>query len=103
MSRLSVTVPLLPPPVGSVPEVTPVIVPVPTAAHCQALPFHCRTWLALHAFVRLRFRVPLVPPPMSPLPLAVVTPVMVPVPGKACTWAKVICQLLAMSRFLQAC
>ena len=34
-------------------------------------------------------RVPLVPPPVSPLPVAVVTPVIVPVPGKVCPETKV--------------
>jgi hypothetical protein len=104
VSTLRVTVPLVPPPVRPVPAITPVIVPVPTAAHCQALPFHCRTWLALHVLVRLRFRVPLVPPPLRPLPLVVVIPVIVPVPGKVCPLAKVNCHCWQCSgRFLPAC
>ena len=40
--RLSVTLPLVPPPVRSVPAVTPVIVPVPGDAQAHALPVHCR-------------------------------------------------------------
>src|SRR5208283_1725278 len=38
--RFSVTFPLVPPPVRSVPAVTPVTVPVPTAAQTHELPFH---------------------------------------------------------------
>src|SRR5271168_1508781 len=41
--RLNVTLPLVPPPVRSVPAVTPVIVPVPTAAHTHELPLYCST------------------------------------------------------------
>jgi len=40
--------------------------------------------------------VSLVPPPVSPLPLAVVIPVIVPVPGNVCPVAKVIWPLLAI-------
>ena len=39
---------------------------------------------------------PLVPPPVRPDPVAVVIPVIVPVPGKVCPVAKVICPLLAI-------
>src|SRR5215470_2749992 len=77
VSRFSVTVPLVPPPVRAVPAVTPVIVPVPlTVAHTQALPFHCSTCLLEQFVCRLRLNVPLVPPPVSPLPLPVVIPVI---------------------------
>src|SRR5580698_11528006 len=39
--RFSVRLPLLPPPVRSVPAVTPVIVPVPAEAQPHAVPVHC--------------------------------------------------------------
>jgi len=69
---------------------TLVTVPVPLMVlHAHAVPFHCNTWLAAHVFSRLRLSVPLVPPPVKPLPLAVVTPVIVPVPENICPVAKV--------------
>ena len=44
VSRFRVTVPLVPPPVRSVPAVTPVIVPVPpSVAQAHDVPFHCNT------------------------------------------------------------
>ena len=43
VSRFKVTFPVAPPPVRSTPAVTPLIVPVPTEAHSQELPFHCKT------------------------------------------------------------
>src|SRR5208337_849184 len=77
VSRFNVTLPLVPPPVRSVPEVTPVMVPLPLRfAHPHAVPFHCSTWFAAQLVIRLRLSVPLVPPPVSPLPLPVVTPAM---------------------------
>jgi hypothetical protein len=50
----------------------------------------------LQAVVKPRAKVPLLPPPVSPLPLAVVTPVIVPAPGKLCPGAKVSWPLLAI-------
>jgi hypothetical protein len=41
--KFNVTFPLVPPPVRSVPAVTPVIVPVAAEAHTHELPFHCNT------------------------------------------------------------
>src|ERR1700734_201932 len=79
--RFRVTLPPVPPPVRAVPAVTPVIVPVPTAEHAHALPFHCSTCPLAQVVSSPRFSVPLVPPPLRPLPLAVVTPVSVPPPA----------------------
>src|SRR5208282_2365814 len=99
--RLSVTLPLVPPPVKSVPAVTPVIVPVPGEAHPHALPLHCRIWLAAQTFVNDRFSVPLVPPPISPLPAAVLIPVIpLPLPPANTTsnsggWLVVVVSLLS--------
>src|SRR5271156_301229 len=59
VSTFTVTVPLVPPPVRSVPAVTPVIVPVPGDAQAQALPLHCRICFAAQAVVRDRLSVPL--------------------------------------------
>ena len=51
VSRFSVTVPLTPPPVRSVPAVTPVMVPVPPrVAQTHAVPLNCRTWLEEQVF-----------------------------------------------------
>src|SRR5208282_5602192 len=96
VSRFRVTLPLVPPPVRSVPAVTPVIVPLPAEKQAHALPFHCSTWLVAQLFTRLRLRFPLAPPPLRPLPDVVVIPVIVPVPGNVCPLANVICPLLAM-------
>src|SRR5580704_1869046 len=96
VSRFRVTFPLVPPPVRSVPAFTPVIVPVPAEEHTHALPFHCSTWFVAQVLTRLIFKFPLVPPPLRPLPDAVVTPVIVPVPGNVCPLANAICPLLAM-------
>src|SRR5580704_2758654 len=81
--RLKFRLPAAAPPVRPLPlaVVTPVMVPVPAAEQAHAVPFHCRTCLAVHVFNKLRLSAPRVPPPVSPLPSAVVTPVMVPVPG----------------------
>src|SRR5277367_3272727 len=81
VSRLSVTLPLVPPPVRSVPAVTPVIVPVPAFEHAHALPFHCNICFEAQVVVRLRLSVPLVPPPVRPLLDPVSTPVIVPPPA----------------------
>src|ERR1700727_3363566 len=43
ISRLSVTLPLAPPPVRSVPAVTPVMVPVPALAQAHAPPMNSKT------------------------------------------------------------
>ena len=57
------------------------------------------------AFVRLSASVPLVPPPVRPLPLAVVTPVMVPVPlpvstmSNSAVWLFVVFSLLSKLAF----
>src|SRR5580700_2229661 len=64
------------------------MVPLPVEEHAHEVPFHCKTCLALHVLVRPRASVPLVPPPVRPLPVAVVMPVMVPVPGKVCPVTK---------------
>jgi hypothetical protein len=98
--RLNVTLPLVPPPVRSVPAVTPVIVPVPGDAQAHALPLHCRIWLAAQTFVSERFSVPLVPPPISPLPAAVVIPVIPPPPpantiSNSGGWLVVVVSLLS--------
>src|SRR5580658_1719000 len=61
--------------------------------HAQALPFHCSTWPLAQVLVSPTVTVPVVPPPVRPDPA--VTPVRVPVPGKACPPANVICPLLA--------
>ena len=96
MSRFNVTAPLVPPPVRSVPAVTPVMVPPLVAlAQTQAVAFHCNTWPVAQVLIRPRLRLPVLPPPVSPLPLAVVTPVMVPVPGNVCAELKVTTPLLA--------
>jgi hypothetical protein len=50
VSRFRVTVPLVPPPVKSVPAVTPVIVPVASVTQLHALPLYSSTWLAEQAF-----------------------------------------------------
>src|SRR5271157_6166151 len=101
--RLSVTLPLVPPPVRSVPAVTPVIVPVPTAAHTHELPLYCNTLFAEQALVSDKFSVPLVPPPVRPLPLAVVTPVSVPPPANTMSnsagWLVVVFSLLSKLAF----
>src|ERR1022692_4430350 len=77
VSRLSVTLPLVPPPVRSVPAVTPVIVPVPfEVAHTHVLPFHCRTCPLEQVVSKLSVTVPLVPPPARPAPA--VTPLIGP-------------------------
>jgi hypothetical protein len=82
-----VTLPLVPPPVKSVPAVTPVIVPLPPiVAQAQAVPLHWRTCFDEHVFNRLSVRLPVEPPPLSPLPVAVVTPVIVPVPVPGKVW-----------------
>src|ERR1051326_2777638 len=80
VSRFKVTLPLMPPPVRSVPAVTPVIVPEPVLLHAQLLPFHLNPWFAAPVLSRLRFSVPVLPPPVRPLPAAVFTPVIVPFP-----------------------
>lgn len=83
MSRFKVTLPLVPPPVRSVPALTPVMVPPPLIVlQTHPLPLQLSTCPLEQALVRDRFNVPLVPPPIRPLPLAVPTPVIVPVPGK---------------------
>src|SRR5580700_444948 len=64
------------------------MVPLPVEEHAHEVPFHCKTCLALQVLVRPRESVPLVPPPVRPLPVAVVMPVMVPVPGKVCPVTK---------------
>src|SRR5271157_1242942 len=101
--RLSVTLPLVPPPVRSVPAVTPVIVPVHTAAHTHELPLYCTTLFAEQALVSDKFSVPLVPPPVRPLPLAVVTPVSVPPPANTMSnsagWLVVVFSLLSKLAF----
>src|ERR1019366_101750 len=77
VSRFSVTLPLVPPPVRSVPAVTAVIVPVPfEVAHTHVLPFHCRTCPLVHVVNRLSFTLPFVPPPVRPAPA--VTPLIGP-------------------------
>ena len=76
MSRLSVTLPPVPPPVRSVPAVTPVIVPVPAAEQAHVEPFHCRTCPLEHDVSRLSVTLPFVPPPARPAPA--VTPVIDP-------------------------
>src|SRR5579859_6301661 len=43
VSRFKVTLPLVPPPVISVPAVTPVMVPEPVLLHPQLLPLHFNT------------------------------------------------------------
>src|ERR1035438_2840507 len=59
VSRFSVTLPLVPPPVRSVPAVTPVIVPVPfEVAHTHVLPFHCRICPLEQVVNRLRVTLP---------------------------------------------
>jgi hypothetical protein len=80
----------VPPPCNPLPlaVVIPVMVPLPAAEHAHAVPFHCRTCLALQVFTKLKLSAPLVPPPASPLPVAVVTPVMVPAPGNFCPATK---------------
>src|ERR1700690_2767658 len=63
-SRLSVTLPFVPPPVRSVPAVTPVIVPVPfEVAHTHVLPFHCRPCPLEQVVSKLSVTLPFVPPP----------------------------------------
>src|SRR5580698_429485 len=47
---VSVTVPLVPPPLNPVPAVTPVIVPVAAVAQFHAVPLYCRIWLVEHGF-----------------------------------------------------
>src|SRR5215471_13668190 len=96
------TVPLVPPPVRSVPAVTPAIVPVLIAAQTHELPFHSSTWLTAQVFCRLSDNDPVVPPPVNPLPPAVVTPEIVPAPGNVCPVAKVIRPLLAIERPVSA-
>src|SRR5208337_3455034 len=95
--------PPVPPPVRSVPAVTPVIVPVPADAHAQALPFHCSTCFAAHVWISDRLSVPLLPPPVSPLPLAVVTPVSVPPPtntrSSSAAWLVEVLSLLSKLAF----
>ena len=77
VSRLSVTEPLVPPPVRSVPAVTPVIVPAPfEVAHTHVVPFHCRTCPLEHVVNKLSVTLPLVPPPAKPAPA--VTPLIGP-------------------------
>ena len=48
---------------------TLVTVPFPAALQAHEVPFHCKIWLVVHVFSRLKFRLPLVPPPVSPLPV----------------------------------
>src|ERR1700733_1705475 len=103
--RLSVTLPLVPPPVRSVPAVTPVIVPVPAEAQVHALPVHWRICFAAQALVRDKFSVPLVPPPIRPLPAAVVIPV-IPLPpppantmSNSAEWLVVVLSLLSKVAF----
>src|SRR5580704_936134 len=98
--RFSVTLPLLPPPLRSVPAVTPVIVPVPALLHFQAPPLHCSVRLLGQLVSKLKFNVPLVPPPVSPLADAVSTPVIVPSPPAKATsnsagWLVVVFSLLS--------
>ena len=80
VSRLTVTLPLEPPPVRSVPAVMPVIVPVAGLTQLQALLTYARIWPLEQAVVSERFSVPVLPPPWSPLPVVVLMPVMVPPP-----------------------
>src|SRR5580693_6709111 len=103
--RLSVTLPLVPPPVRSVPAVTPVIVPVPADAQAHALPVHWRTCFAAQVLVSDKLSVPLVPPPISPLPAAVLIPVIPLPPPPANTmsnsggWLVVVLSLLSKVAF----
>jgi len=76
---LSVTFPPAPPPVRSVPAVTPVIVPEPALLHAQVVPFHWSTWPLAQVLSRLKVTLPVLPPPASPDPA--VTAVIVPVPA----------------------
>src|ERR1022692_4743735 len=76
VSRFSVTFPLVPPPVRSVPAVTPVIVPVPAAEQAHVEPFHCRTCPLAHVVNKLSVTLPFVPAPLRPAPA--VTPVIDP-------------------------
>src|ERR1035438_7683980 len=77
VSRFNVTLPLVPPPVRSVPAVTPVIVPVPfEVAHTHVVPFHCITCPLEQVVNKLSVTFPFVPPPARPAPA--VTPLIGP-------------------------
>src|ERR1017187_3240317 len=76
VSRFNVIVPPVPPPIRSVPAVTPVIVPVPAAEQAHVDPFHCRTCPLAHVVNKLSVTLPFVPPPARPAPA--VTPVIDP-------------------------
>src|SRR5580704_17206639 len=91
--RFRVTLPLVPPPVRSVPAVTPVMVPEPAmVAHAQADPFHCSTWLVVAQGASDTVEVPaLVEALMGAAPVTAET-----VLGKVCVVTKLMIPLLAM-------
>src|SRR5580693_5651769 len=96
VSMVSVPLVVIGPPFSPSPVPTLVTVPAPAEAQAHALPLHCNTCFVVQVVSRLRFNVPLAPPPVRPEPLAVVIPVIVPVPGKVCPVANVMRPLLAI-------